>query len=419
MRHRGLDSLVLLLVASLAAAAPSRADLLYFRRGGVVQLPCRRVGSRVIVQAPTGDVEFAADDVSRIVPGGDPAGEWPDRLATARKDGSDAILAAAWWALENGLTPEAAEVLRGLHAADPEHEPTRALIDTLDAISPPLPAPDLAALTSSLGGTFRTKESPHFVLLTQAADADALARLDVLERVYVSFYLTFAGQGLPLRPPREKLVAAVFERRADYVGFLSREGADAFASTLGYYHPTRKAVVSFDARDLPALRNRPDAAAAGRDAARLSLLLDLERRAFDLGMAAHEATHQLAALSGLSPRHDDFPIWLHEGLAAQFEVVRGGRVGGRGTGQRPPPSRLACPAAPPCPLPDRPRHGLRTRLPPGPLRRGLVARLLPPQGSSPRVHPIPRPPPRPTADARGPSDPSSSSEPRSAPMCPP
>ncbi len=322
-------------------------------------------------------------------------------------------------ALENGLTPEAAEVLRGLHAADPEHEPTRALIDTLDAISPPLPAPDLAALTSSLGGTFRTKESPHFVLLTQAADADALARLDVLERVYVSFYLTFAGQGLPLRPPREKLVAAVFERRADYVGFLSREGADAFASTLGYYHPTRKAVVSFDARDLPALRNRPDAAAAGRDAARLSLLLDLERRAFDLGMAAHEATHQLAALSGLAPRHDDFPIWLHEGLAAQFEVVRGGKWAGVGRANdlrlpdwralRPPP------ALSPIVRDTGFGHGYRRDLYAEAWSLVFFLRKAHPREFTRYLDLLRAPPPT----RVGPSDPSSSSEPRSAPMCPP
>ncbi len=28
------------------------------------------------------------------------------------------------------------------------------------------------------------------------------------------------------------------------------------------------------------------------------------------------------------PRHDAFPVWLHEGLAAQFEVIRGGRWAG-------------------------------------------------------------------------------------------
>ena len=59
-----------------------------------------------------------------------------------------------------------------------------------------------------------------------------------------------------------------------------------------------------------------------------TMLLDLDRRSIDLGTAAHEMIHQLAAESGLLPRHDAFPAWLHEGLAAQFEVIRGGRWSG-------------------------------------------------------------------------------------------
>ena len=50
----------------------------------------------------------------------------------------------------------------------------------------------------------------------------------------------------------------------------------------------------------------------------------------DLGTAAHEMIHQLAADSGLLPHHDAFPTWLHEGFAAQFEVIRGGRWAGIG-----------------------------------------------------------------------------------------
>jgi hypothetical protein len=38
--------------------------------------------------------------------------------------------------------------------------------------------------------------------------------------------------------------------------------------------------------------------------------------------------HQLAANTFLLRQHDTFPNWLHEGLAAQFEVIRGGRWAG-------------------------------------------------------------------------------------------
>ena len=65
-----------------------------------------------------------------------------------------------------------------------------------------------------------------------------------------------------------------------------------------------------------------------REVRREELLLDLERRAINEGTAAHEIVHLLAANSGLLPRNDAFPVWLQEGLAMQFEVIRGGRWAG-------------------------------------------------------------------------------------------
>ena len=67
-----------------------------------------------------------------------------------------------------------------------------------------------------------------------------------------------------------------------------------------------------------------------RDLDRRQLLLEMERRAIDGGTAAHEMVHQLVRGSGLIRHHDDFPLWLHEGLAAQFEVIRGGVWAGVG-----------------------------------------------------------------------------------------
>jgi hypothetical protein len=320
-------------VAFLLATAWSSttpADFLYFRRGGAAQLPIHREGDTVVVHAPSGPIAFAPEDFRAIVPGGDPLAEWPSRRDASRGQGPDARLAAAWWALENGLTPEATAALRDLHASDPSHEPTATLVRALDSVVPPLPDPDLSGLKSALGGTFREATSAHFVLLHQGDDAEARSRLDLLERVYATFYLVFAGHGFALTPPSAKLPAAVYARRSDYLAFLDREGARAFATAHGYYHPTRRVVVSSDPRDHPAYLRRSMEIRPGRDAARLALLLDLERLSIDLGLAAHEATHQFVAASGLAPRPDAFPTWLHEGLAMQFEVIRGGRWAGVG-----------------------------------------------------------------------------------------
>jgi hypothetical protein len=367
--------LLVLASAALLGARPVDADLIYFAKGGEVQLPATRKGTKIVVEAPGGPVEFETSDIRKLVPSDEPRSEWPSRLAAARKAGTSEQFAAAWWALENGLTPEATDLLRQTHSADPKFEVAARLVRCLDAITPPLDDPSEADLPASLGGSFQTSRSAHFLLYHQGNEAEIKVRLDLLERVYTTYYLSFAGQGLALPAPKRRLVGLIFASRNDYLEFLNKESATAFATTQGFYHPTRKLVVSFDPKEFPGNRSNREAldtrrrelaqwkqtidklptnarltiqptgeparvvnrAAAKawleslrRDVSRLSLLLDLERRSADLGIAAHETVHQLVADSGLAPRPDDFPIWLHEGLAAQFEVIRGGRWAGLG-----------------------------------------------------------------------------------------
>ena len=195
----------------------------------------------------------------------------------------------------------------------------------------------------------------------------------LLEQVIAGYHLMFAGQGVELYFPRRRLVSAWLAEKKDYLAFLHADGADAFSSTRGYFHPTWNAVVSFDARSTDEQRSGREKLLARReelrgfaelveqaparsrvkvrladqpartvsraeakalvakldaDATCQLLLLDVDRRAIDLGTAAHEMIHQLAASTFLLPRHDAFANWLNEGLAAQFEVIRGGRWAG-------------------------------------------------------------------------------------------
>ena len=160
---------------------------------------------------------------------------------------------------------------------------------------------------------------------------------DVLERVVQTFH---PG----VRDPRDRTADASESaglgllRRAPRLRRLLRlSDAEAFVGTQGYYHPTLRAVFAFDTRSgddqrtaQRAIANRERDGASPSELARQTLLLDLNWRATDLGIGAHETIHQLTVETGLAPRFDDFPIWLHEGLAAQFEVVRSGRWAGFG-----------------------------------------------------------------------------------------
>jgi uncharacterized protein DUF1570 len=334
--------------------AALRADLLYFEQGGRVQLPATSSPDGTVrLDAPDGPVVFLRSDFRKVVPGYWPERDWPRRCAAARSGGAEARFAATWWALENGLTPQAVAMLGEAYAADPNHPTTARMMAALDRLGrtgageDTASDPDLGPIRRALGVSFEVARGPHVLLLHQHAEAEAAGRLELLERVVQSYYLLFAASGLELPVPGRRLVSAWFAEHRDYLAFLHAEGADAFRTTLGYYHPTLDVVLTYDARSGPAQRQARDAIAARlieinrlaagdrrdglrREAERRQLLLEMERRSVELGTATHEMVHLLVAQSGLAPRHDDFPLWLHEGLAAQFEVVRGGRWAGFG-----------------------------------------------------------------------------------------
>jgi Protein of unknown function (DUF1570) len=350
-----------------------RSDLIYFRRGGDAQLPVTIEGVRVVLAMPDGRIALARDDVRQIVPGFWPATEWETRCQQARAGGSDARFASVWWAIENGLTTEVVPELRDLRALDSKHLPAARMAAVLNRLGQSCVDPDFDRFQKALGIETRVARGAHVILLHQHSDSEANERIELLERVITGYHLLFAAQGIELSVPRRRLVSAWLADQKDYLAFLRSEGAEAFATTRGYYHPTWRAVVSYDARSDEPQRSARNKLAAKRDELRRygelveraparsririkladlparnvgraeatallaqiddeitceTLLLDLDRRAVDLGTAAHEMIHQLASDSGLLPRHDTFPGWLHEGLAAQFEVIRGGRWAG-------------------------------------------------------------------------------------------
>ena len=124
-----------------------------------------------------------------------------------------------------------------------------------------------------------------------------------------------------------------------YLTFLNAQNAGAFRETRGYFHPTLHAVITHNARMSPkwaTLRSRFEPPKARETDAerinrrRLEFLWEERYRAEDLGTAAHEMVHLLVEASGLATEPKQLPSWLHEGLATQFEVVRGGRWAGIG-----------------------------------------------------------------------------------------
>lgn len=337
-------AVVLVLAASLVPTGGAWGDLLSFRQGGRADLPARVEGNVVAVTMPAGVRSFPRAAFRSIEPTPTREAAWATRRAEAGREGSAASwFAAGWWALGRGWVAEAASAFdqaRTLPGAD-RHAPLTRVGRILDRLRRPAGEADLGPTLRVLGGSrWEVLPGRHVTLIHQASEADARQRLDHLDAVVEAFYLTLAGQGVDLHVPDVRLVSAWFANRAEYVACLRRADAVPFANTQGYYHPTLRSVLAYDTRSNPdqaEARRALDAAGArdldpGRaaDRERRRLLLDLDWLSIDLAIAAHETAHQVAAASGLAPRFDDFPHWLHEGFAAQFEGVRDGRWVGIG-----------------------------------------------------------------------------------------
>src|SRR5262249_38573800 len=155
------------------AARPSWAELIYFRKGGEVQLPATVTGNRVTLGLPDGTIELHPEDIRKRVPGFWPGAEWEARRRQARAEGFAARYAAVWWAIENGLTTEVAPELRALHAMNPSHGPTARMVAVLDRLDRPSADPDLDGFRQALGVGTKVARGPHVVLLHQHSEAEA------------------------------------------------------------------------------------------------------------------------------------------------------------------------------------------------------------------------------------------------------
>lgn len=323
------------LILTLGGGPTASGEVLEFQSGERVELPAAIGVDSVVLRSPDGTYTFPPGAFRSIRPSRLPEEEWEDRWRAVRGQGSRERFEAAWWALLHGLTPQAVALFRSIQADDPAHQPTARIVAVLDRLEASCCDPDLNALRRPLKGRFEVVRGPHVLLFHQHPAAEAAERVEVLERVLLSYYIFLTAQGFDLQVLDRRMASAWFARREDYLDFLKAEQAEAFLTTRGYYHPTRDLVICSDSRGGEVPQGTADSDRVISERSRL--LRDLKRRSLNLGIAAHEMVHQLIRHSGFAPRHEDFPIWLHEGFATQFEVIRAGRWAGI---SRPHPYRL-------------------------------------------------------------------------------
>ncbi len=351
----------------LTLSTLAKADYaIYTIPGTDVQIPIAgethyNPGGTVTHRHPRGTLYFGARDIRVIkVPTPEQIYAKKYRKVVSSKNVDEMIELAAW-TVRNGMLAKCKALLGEAWKIDPEHPRLKKLAAMVQYIHRPVSRSTTAEthLTEYVKGSDMViSPSKHFILLHNRDIAKdpvtkksrAEMRLELLEQVYETFFLTFAFNGVYLRPPVEPMEVVLFTQHADFLSFASHAtGSRSVAQLAGFYKPDDNVAIFYDnATDkrreglielVKAMRQtkedvkRTRIAGAGeviRLINALELLIDIEREAADVATVSHECVHQLAANTGMFPRDGYFIRWVHEGLASYFESSTNGLWRGAG-----------------------------------------------------------------------------------------
>lgn len=356
--------LLLFLTAWYSTASRAQGDIVLYRlptaSGPVVMLEGTTTvnpGGTVTYSHPRyGRVYFDLDSIE-IKKALTLQAQFNRQLGKAGKD-SQKRMAAAQWALRNGLLPQFYTAIDKVLEIDPNHSRAALVKQLKQKMDAPLgdSSKQIAEMRALVGrDDMRIKQSKHFVLMHDTPDTQtrgkltrADERIELLETVYECFLLRFYAYGVQLEIPRERLKVLLFNEYKEYRLFADKLSPQ-LASASGFWEGERNTSVFFDhgtndrykalkdfsdrlqIRKKEAVRDRDlNAASTVRLADTLQMLIEIEREDNDITVVSHETTHQMAGNTGLLPRHVRIPSWVHEGLATYFETPDGATWAGIG-----------------------------------------------------------------------------------------
>lgn len=346
-------------------AVPASADYLLYRIPDtnlemVLTGPVKvNQGGTITYRCARGELHFKSGDVT-IIPSPSTTSIFSRRLRKAQQQNNvDEMLEVARWGLHNGLLAECKRVLSAAWKIDPSHSKLNKLAWMIKYLNKPTTndAQIAANMQTFLKGkSMQPMRSKHFLLMHDISNARdpvtdksrAEMRLELLEKVYESFFLKFAFDGKYLKPPTEPLQVVLFGEHGDYLNFVSRLGPE-LKQTAGFYSPKENLSVFYDSATTDTFQalsqlssafakiradiKRQRIRTAGdfiRFANTIDLLIDIARENEDISTVSHECTHQLAANCPLIPRDSVFVRWIQEGLAAYFESPKQAQWSGIG-----------------------------------------------------------------------------------------
>ncbi len=346
-----LISALLILVSTAPKAA---ADIVvYTLPGSPLRIPLEgkvtvNTGGTVSYRHKRGTLHFGSRDV-QIIKTSSKLARYNKQFQAAQKKGDvDGMLTLAKWCVENGLLEKADNALSKAWKIDPNDRRVKLMVTLAKYRRGTVPASPSVEKEMrdflNISG-MKVARSRHYILMHDTSDkinpitrkTAAQHRLDLLEKVYDSFYMKFALDGFPLAIPREPMRVVLFDEQAKYLVFVSRLSPE-LQNTAGFYSPKENIAIFYRQRSDEAMEGlqqlsesleriraevkRTRAAGAGeiiRFAKTLELLIDIIGENQEIEVVTHEATHQLAANAKLMPRATFNMRWAHEGLASYFE----------------------------------------------------------------------------------------------------
>jgi hypothetical protein len=345
---------VLIGLIVLLMALPARADWVEYaipNLRAIMLIPAKEVkplpGRIYAITTDAGIINVKMEDVVKVykVPSVSAKFDMELRKSLGTKN-ADEVLKTAKWALQRGLVKDFHRTVDKTLELNPSHAEGKRLVELrkrLDqgCVESSKQEGEMRKLVRNTNMKF--KLSKHFRLLHDTPDTPdertkrtrAQERIDLLEKVYEAFIFKFYSQGVDLEIPKEHLKVVLFNSHEAYLAFATRLGPE-MASTAGFYEHTTNTAVFFDQgshKEFDALKKidqilqtaakkatGPDKGDLVNTAKAIRLLLYLMRESQDVEVVSHEATHQLAANTGLLPRYVAIPSWVHEGLATYFEA---------------------------------------------------------------------------------------------------
>jgi hypothetical protein len=317
-------------------------------------------GGTVSFRHPRGMLYFGARDCRIIKTKSKQKLYLTEKSEAERAGTAEAYLDLALWCVEKGMLKQADQALGAAWKADPNHRRVKLMVTLVKyrrASVPVSPSVEQEMRDFVKTNNMKFARSRHFVLLHDTSEQKdpktgktiARHRLDLLEQVYDSLYMKYALEGYPLRVPREPMRVVLFDDHRDYLNFVKLL-SPALKMAAGFYAPEENIAIFYRQKSSEAFKGaeqlvevlqdlretiKRNRIAGGGEVIRLAktleLLIDIEGENQEIEVVTHEATHQLAANSGLLDREKFQVRWAHEGLASYFESPKDATWAGLGS----------------------------------------------------------------------------------------